>query len=155
MSIPSRDQIDGYITSVEELVVSSYEFVTDIDAINDSVHRLWMHVSRFGPPEMPDIRLPSLGRYEVPAPPPPPPPPPATAWYEGVADWASRNKALVGTVCVGAVGAGLLAGYSASTYTKARAKLRRARTVGSSGSTRRLVVGASILGDYHDMCKCI
>ncbi|EJD05697.1 uncharacterized protein FOMMEDRAFT_139062 [Fomitiporia mediterranea MF3/22] len=142
MSVPSRDQIDGYISSVEELVVSSYAFITDVDAINDSVQRLWMHVSRFGPPEMPDIRLPSLGRFEVPAPLPPPPPlPPTTTWYEDVADWASRNKILVGTMCVGAVGAGLLAGYSASSYARARARARRTqKTIGTSTNNRRLVV---------------
>lgn len=139
--------MDGYMNSVEELIVSSYAFVTDVDAINNSVQRLWMHVSRFGPPEMPDIRLPGLGRFEVPAPiPPPPPPPPATAWYEDVADWAGRNKGLVGAMCVGAVGAGLLAGYSASSYAKAHAKIRRTqKTVGSGNATRRLVVGTSII----------
>ncbi|KAL5529343.1 hypothetical protein ACEPAG_5328 [Sanghuangporus baumii] len=142
MSVPTREQFDNYIASVEELIVSSYDFVTDLDAINDSVQRLWMHVSRFGPPEMPDIRLPSLGRFEVPAPPPPPPPPPPTsAWYEDLTDWASRNKRLIGAMCVGAVGAGLLAGYSASTYARARARLRRTeKTIGSSPATSRLVV---------------
>ena len=147
MSIPTREQFDNYVTSVEELIVSSYEFVTDLDAINDSVHRLWMHVSRFGPPEMPDIRLPTLGRYEIPAPPPPPPPPPcAPVWYEDMTDWASRNKSLIGAMCVGALGAGLLAGYSASTYAKARARLRRTeKTIGSGGGTRRLVVGELVL----------
>lgn len=157
MSVPSREQFDNYISSVEELIVSSYEFVTDVDAINDSVHRLWMHVSRFGPPEMPDIRLPSLGRYEVPAPPPPPPPPPAVrVWYDDVTDWASRNKALVGVVCIGAVGAGLLAGYSASSYTKARARLRRTqKTIGSSPVTRRLVVGGYFIFAVYICFKCL
>ncbi|KAI5124295.1 hypothetical protein M0805_008903 [Coniferiporia weirii] len=142
MSVPSREQIDEYISSVEEYVVSSFAYVSDIHAINDSVNRLWMHVSRFGPPEMPVLNLPGLGRFDVPPPPPLPPPPPIqTSWCEGVGAWAGRNKALVGAVCVGAVGAGLLAGYSASAYAKTRARSRRAqRTVGSGTSSRRLIV---------------
>ncbi|KAH8117187.1 hypothetical protein DFH11DRAFT_1573658 [Phellopilus nigrolimitatus] len=141
MSMPSKDQIDEYIASVEDYVVSSFAFVSDVQALNDSVHRLWMHVSRFGPPEMPDIHLPGLGSFPVPSPPPPPPPPAPTSWCGDVAHWAGRNKVLVGTMCVGAVGAGLLAGYSASKYASARANYRRAqRTVGSSASTRRLLV---------------
>lgn len=141
--MPSTDWVDEYIASVEEYVVSSFTFVSDIDAINDSVNRLWGHVSRFGPPEMPDLGLRSLGRFEVPPPPPPPPLPLASPrWYEEIANWASRNKVLVGTACVGAAGAGLLAGYSASAYTRARARTRHAqKTIGSSLSTRRLLVG--------------
>ena len=143
MSVPSREQFDNYISSVEELIISSYEFVTDVDAINDSVHRLWMHVSRFGPPEMPDLNLRGLGRFEVPPPPPPPLLPLASpTWYEEIGHWASRNKVLVGSVCIGAAGAGLLAGYSVSSYRKARMRTRNAQKVlGSSLSNRRLLVG--------------
>lgn len=135
-------------------MVSSFAFVSDINAINDSVNRLWGHVSRFGPPEMPDLGLRGLGRFEVPPPPPPPPLPPASPrWHEEVADWASRNRVLVGTLCVGAVGAGLLAGYSASAYTKARTRTRHAqKTIGSNLSSRRLLVGKYIhISMIYDM----
>ena len=146
IAMPTREQIDAYIASVEDYVYQSYEFVTNIDAMNDSVQRLWMHVTRFGPPEMPDIRLPSLGLFEVPAPAPrlPPPPPPPTAWYEDAAHWMNRNKALTGALCASAVGAGLLVGYRVSR--KAHAKSRRLhnhRTIGVNSSTRRLLVGKS------------
>ena len=142
MPAPSRDQIDGYISSVEEYVSSTYAFVTDVNAVQESVHSLWRHASRFGPPEMPEINLPSLGFYEVPAPPPPPPPTMSNSWLGDVARWAGRNKTLVGVMCIGAVGAGLLAGYSTSSIARASAKTKRIqKTVGLGSSTRRLVVG--------------
>lgn len=144
--MPSRDQIDAYISSVEDYVYQSYEFVTNVDNLNDSVQRLWMHVTRFGPPEMPDIRLPGLGRFEIPAPSPPPPPPPPKAWYEGAADWAGRNKMLTGALCASAVGAGLFVGYGILNRSKLQARARRLhKNVGSNTSTRRLLVGESSL----------
>lgn len=154
--MPSTEWVDEYIASVEDYVVSSFAFVSDIGAINDSVNRLWMQVSRFGPPEMPNLGLRGLGRFEVPPPPPPPPLPPAPPrWYEEVGNWASKNKALVGAVCVSAVGAGLLAGYSASAYAKARAHTRHAqKTIGLSLSNRRrLLVGES--SNLNHLCMAL
>lgn len=141
--MPSTEWVDEYIASVEEYVVSSFTFVSDVNAIHDSVNRLWGQVSRFGPPEMPDLNLRGLGRFEVPPPPPPPLLPLASpTWYEEIGHWASRNKVLVGSVCIGAAGAGLLAGYSVSSYRKARMRTRNAQKVlGSSLSNRRLLVG--------------
>ena len=53
---------------------------------------------------------------------------------------AGKNKKVAGVLCVGALGAGLLAGYSALTYVKGRAKGAR-RAVGANAATRRCIVG--------------
>ena len=157
MAIPSRDQIDEYIATVEEYVQSSFtSVVPDIPAISEHIHNLWYEITRFGPPELPDIPFPSLGTYELPPPPPPPPPPPVpTAWYEDLADWATQNRRLVGAACVVAVGAGLLAGYSSSKYLRSHVKAKAAkRTVGSGTSQRTLVVGElpSSLPEISNQC---
>lgn len=145
MAMPTREQLDEYVNQVEMYVASSFASVTpDIPAISDAIHRLWLDLSRFGPPELPELRIPGLGAFEMPAPPPPPPPPPVPrSWIGDVGDWAGRNRRLVGGICVCALGAGLLAGYSASRYAHKR-RIRLAKsTTGSAGAAnfRKLVVG--------------
>lgn len=144
--MPSRDQIDEYIASIETYIATSFASVApDIQGINDSINQLWRDVTRFGHPEMPDLHLPrALGMFDVPAPPPPPPPPaPPAGLCASTLAFVSRNRKMAGVVCVGAIGAGLLVGYSASAFIQARA--RRARgAVGTSSATRRLIVGMSL-----------
>ena len=145
MQPPTREQIDEYIAGIEAYVSTSFASVApDIHGINDAINQLWREVTRFGPPEMPDLRLPGLGRFEVPAPPPPPPPPPVptppAGFCASVVKLAGKNKKVAGVLCVGALGAGLLAGYSALTYVKGRAQGAR-RAVGASAATRRGIVG--------------
>lgn len=50
---------------------------------------------------------------------------------------------MAGVVCVGAIGAGLLVGYSASAFIQARTRRVRG-AVGTSSATRRLIVGMSL-----------
>lgn len=144
MSIPTREQIEEYVYAVEQYVSSSFVSVApDIPAITDAVHRLWLDVSRFGPPELPEIRLPGLGSFEVPFSPPPPPPPPQLTWVERAVDWAGRHRKVMG-VCI--IGASFAVGYSATVAVQRRSKARMAsRTVGFNPNARRLVVGESIL----------
>ncbi len=143
MSIPTREQIEDYVYAVEQYVSSSFVSVApDIPAITDAIHRLWLDVSRFGPPELPDIHLPGLGSFEVPLALPPPPPPPQLTWVERAVDWAGRHRKVMGA-CI--VGASFAVGYSATVAVQRRNKAKLAsRTVGSNPNARRLVVGESI-----------
>ncbi|TDL25016.1 hypothetical protein BD410DRAFT_766704 [Rickenella mellea] len=148
MSLPTKEQIEDYISSAEEFLSSSLSSVTpDLPGISDAIHRLWLDVSRFGPPELPslpDIHIPGLGRYEVPLPPPPPPPPVPKTWYEDAADWASNNKPLVGGICVGTVGLGLLLGYGVSSFSGRR---HRSSTIRPSATPSRRQVVVVLGGD--------
>lgn len=144
--MPARDQIDEYIASIETYISSSFASVApDIQGINDAINQLWRDVTRFGHPEMPDLHLPrALGMFDVPAPPPPPPPPaPPAGLCESTLTFVSRNRKMAGVVCVGAIGAGLLVGYSASAFIQARTRRVRG-AVGTSSATRRLIVGMSL-----------
>lgn len=106
----------------------------DLPDVREAVHRLWLDVSRFGPQHMPDIKVPGLGPFAVPAPPPPPPPP--KSWLENTADWVGLHPWTVGSIVVGVVGAGLLVGYN-STYKHARFK--KVKTAATA--ERRRVIG--------------
>ncbi|KLO10533.1 hypothetical protein SCHPADRAFT_999487 [Schizopora paradoxa] len=138
-SIPSREQIEEYVFAVEQYVQSSFVSVApDIPAITDAIHRLWLDVSRFGPPELPEMRIPGLGSFEVPVAPPPPPPPPPLTWVERAVEWAGRHRKVMGA-CI--IGASFAVGYSATVSYQRRSKARvAARTVGFNPNARRLVV---------------
>lgn len=146
MSIPSREQIEEYVVAVEEYVSSSFQSVApDIPAISDAIHRLWVDLSRFGPPEMPDIAFPGLGGFEVPTPPPPPPPPPMpqNTWCEDVANWASRHR-LAMSACV--LGLTFATAYGATVFAQNRSRAKMVtKTIGTGPHARRLVVGETAI----------
>ncbi|KAK7034022.1 hypothetical protein VNI00_012453 [Paramarasmius palmivorus] len=100
------DKLESYLESLEELLSTSLEVP---GSIRESVHQLWIDITRYGPPQLP--QLPVLGDFEVPPPPPPPPPPSSSLNFN--LNWK------VGAGVVG-VGAGLLVGYTL--YTRPRPK---------------------------------
>ncbi|KDQ60890.1 hypothetical protein JAAARDRAFT_55627 [Jaapia argillacea MUCL 33604] len=130
------DQVHSYLESVEDLVFSSLAGVApDLPNVREAVHRLWADVTRYGPPQFPEIHLPGLGDFEIP--PPPPPPPPPKSWWDHSADWVGEHPRTAAGIAVGAVGAGLLAGYG-SVYMRRSARMRRAQAL--SANERRQVV---------------
>lgn len=149
--IPTAEQIEDYLDSLEEMFFSSLSAATpDLPNVREAIQRLWEDVSRFGPQALPplsDIHLPSLGTFEVP--PPPPPPPPPRSFIESSTDWFAEHKWTSASVGLGLViGAGLLTAYGSGYY---RPKLRRSKTRATSANPtneRRQVVGKQTL------CPC-
>ena len=77
--LPTIEQIEDYLESVEELVVSSLSAATpDLPKVSEAINRLWQDVLRHSPQAVP-ASLKGLGAFEVPPPPPPPPPPPVSS----------------------------------------------------------------------------
>ena len=79
MFIPTVENIEAYLQHVEELVVTSLSAAApDMPSVQQALQRLQDDLARFWPsslPQLPEIKLGSLGPFEVPPPPPPPPPP--------------------------------------------------------------------------------
>ena len=139
MSVPTRDQIEDYIESIEEYVSTSFTTVApDIQAITDAINRLWFDITRFGPPELPSLQdIPGLGNFEIP-PPRPLPPPPELTWMEEVQEWTGRHRLTTAAVCVGL---GLAVAYGAVTlHSRSRVQVA-GRRVRGEGAARRKVVG--------------
>ncbi len=138
--IPTVEQIEDYLESLEELFYSSLSASTpDLPNVREAINRLWEDVSRFGPqalPPLPDIKIPGLGPFEVPPPPPPPPPPKAP--LEMLADWAESRRWTIAAVGLGAIGIGVLAGVG-KFHLKRKAGLRKLKA--SATQERRQVVG--------------
>ncbi|THH17127.1 hypothetical protein EW146_g3643 [Bondarzewia mesenterica] len=134
--MPLVDGIQDYFESAENYVHASLSAVSaEMPMISEALHRLWVDVSRFGP-TLPDIRLPGLGDFEVPAPPPPPPPPPQSLWDKS-AEWISEHPWKASSLGVGIAGVGLLVGYG---NVRARRNARLRRRVHASGERRQVVV---------------
>ncbi|KAH9928225.1 uncharacterized protein B0H18DRAFT_1159102 [Fomitopsis serialis] len=137
--LPTVEQIEDYMQSIEELLFSSLQAATpDLPRVNEAIHRLWEDVSRFGPqslPPLPDLHIPGLGAFEVPPPPPPPPPPPSQSFLRHTAHWVADHPWTTAGITFGAVGAGLLVGYG---YYHAGSTTVRVRA--SASSDRRQVV---------------
>lgn len=111
--MPSLDNVEEYVRSVEEYFYSSLSAVTySLPDVHEVVNQLWVDISRYGPglPTFPEVHIPSLGEYQVP-PPPPPPPPVSTSWITRSTDWVERHPWKTTGIVVGVVGAGLLVGY--------------------------------------------
>ncbi|EPQ57977.1 hypothetical protein GLOTRDRAFT_136789 [Gloeophyllum trabeum ATCC 11539] len=138
--IPTVEEIEGYLESIEELFLSSTSSVPDFPNVRDAVHRLWADISRFGPPgwsSFPDIHLPSLGDFEIPPRPPPPPPPPPKSAIEKSFDWISDHPKTTAGIAVGLAGAGLWVGYGSFV---ARTYHKRGKRVQTRADERRQVV---------------
>lgn len=147
--VPSIDEVEEYFQSLERFLTDSLVVASPaLPNIREAVHRLWVDISRFGPPGLssfPDIHVPGLGAFEVP-PPPPPPPPPRTL-VEKAGDWIIENPWKSSSIAVTAlVGAGLLAGYT--TFHMTHAHKRRVRSTTVTPEKRQVVV---VLGGDHPL----
>jgi len=138
--VPSIDEVEEYFQSLERFLTNSVAAASPgLPNIREAVHRLWVDISRFGPPgfsSFPDIHVPGLGAFEVP-PPPPPPPPPRTL-VEKAGDWIVENPWMSSSIVVTALGAGLLAGYTTFRITHTHKRRVRSTTVTPE---KRQVVG--------------
>lgn len=140
LMVPSVDEIEEYFQSLEYFLIDSLAAASpDLPNIGEAIHRLWVDISRFGPPGLPsfpDIHVPGLGAFEVP-PPPPPPPPPRTL-IEKAGDWIIEHPWKSSGIAVTVLGAGLLAGYTTYRITHYRKRRLRSTTVTPE---KRQVVG--------------
>ncbi|KAG2158511.1 uncharacterized protein EDB93DRAFT_1238246 [Suillus bovinus] len=146
--VPSIDEVEEYFQSLERFLTDTLVVASPgLPNIREAVHRLWVDISRFGPPGLssfPDIHVPGLGAFEVP-PPPPPPPPPRTL-VEKAGDWIMENPWKSSSIAVTALGAGLLAGYT--TFHMTRVHKRRVRSTTVTPEKRQVVV---VLGGDHPL----
>lgn len=141
--VPTLEQVEDYVHSVEELIFASLSAATpDLPNVRQAIQRLWEDVLRHGPqalPSLPDLHIPGLGAFEVPPPPPPPPPPLPKSLIGTTADWMSTHKCTTALISLSLIGVGLYAGYGTVMYQQ---HARSRRTVKISGNTeRRRIVG--------------
>lgn len=135
--LPTIDQIDAYLDSVEQIVVTSLSAATpDLGQVSEAINRLWQDVLRHSPQAVP-ATLKGLGAFEVP-PPPPPPPPPKGLW-ENTADWVADHPWTVAGLGIGVVGAGLLVGYASPRFHR-RTRVGARRHVAPTSTERRQVI---------------
>lgn len=146
MFVPSVENIEAYLQHVEEVVITSVSQVApDMPSMKQVVQRLQEDVARFWPqslPQLPEIKMPNLGPYEVP--PPPPPPPPPHSLFEKSADWVAAHPWKTAGIGIGIVGAGLVVGYG-GIYYAGSVRSRRYRNVSAvQDGERRQVVGEHV-----------
>ena len=138
--IPTREEIEAYIDSVEEYVFASFAAATpDLPNIRNTIYRFWEDVSRYGPSGLPsihDIKVPVLKDFQIP---PPPPVVPPKSTLESSVDWMANHPWKASSIAVGVVGVGLLVGYSASR--RRYAKVTRLKAIARE---RRQVVGGCL-----------
>jgi hypothetical protein len=142
--MPSLDNVEEYIASVEEYFFSSVSAVSrGFPDVHEAVNQLWVDISRYGPgmPAFPDVHIPTLGDFQVPPPPPPPPPMP-TSLFEQSAAWIERHPWKTSGIVAGAVGTGLLVGYRGFGFRRSRVYATGNKT--SSPVERRQIVGESL-----------
>jgi hypothetical protein len=141
--MPSLENLEEYLASVENYFYSSVTAVSfSLPDVHQAVNQLWVDISRYGPgmPAFPEVRMPTLGDFQVPPPPPPPPPPPdPPSWLEQSALWIGRHPWKASGIVVGAVGAGLLVGYRDLWFKRRRVYATSVKT--SSSIERRQIVG--------------
>lgn len=140
--LPTIDQIEDYLETVEQLVLSSLSAATpDLPKLSEAINRLWQDVLRHSPQAVP-ASLKGLGAFEVP--PPPPPPPPPKGFWESTADWVADHPWTTASISVGFIGAGLLVGYA---HPRIRHRTRvgaRKHPAAAASSERRQVIGEYI-----------
>ena len=139
--MPSLDNVDEYIASVEEYFFSSVSAVSrGFPSVHEAVNQLWVDISRYGPgmPAFPDVHIPTLGDFQVPPPSPPPPPLP-TSFVEQSTAWIERHPWKTSGIVVGALGAGLLVGYRGFWFKRRHVYATGNKT--SSSVERRQIVG--------------
>ena len=139
--MPSLDNVDEYIASVEEYFFSSVSAVSrGFPSVHEAVNQLWVDISRYGPgmPAFPDVHIPTLGDFQVPPPSPPPPPLP-TSFVEQSTAWIERHPWKTSGIVVGALGAGLLVGYRGFWFR--RRQVYATGNKSSPSAERRQIVG--------------
>ncbi|KAF9246415.1 hypothetical protein BU15DRAFT_40086 [Melanogaster broomeanus] len=145
--LPTIDELEQYFDSVERVVSDSLAAVSpDLPIVREALNRLWIDISRFGPglSSLPDIHVPGLGAFEVP--PPPPPPAPPKSLIDNTGDWIIQHPWITSGVVVSALGAGILAGYSAVHLGSVRR--RRTRTAAAAAQTEKRPVVVVLGGDH-------
>ncbi len=136
------EKIEEYFVSVEDYFFSSISSISHgLPDVHEAANRLWTDISRYGPglPAFPEVRIPSLGDFQVPPPPPPPPVIPKHWWLENSSSWIMKNPWKTTGIVVSTVGASLLIGYG-MTHTRRRGP-QRLRTQQAKSTDRRQVVG--------------
>ncbi|KAI0807956.1 hypothetical protein C8Q74DRAFT_1190051 [Fomes fomentarius] len=136
--LPTIEQIEDYLETVEQLVLSSLSAATpDLPKLSEAINRLWQDVLRHSPQAVP-ASLKGLGAFELP--PPPPPPPPPKGFWESTVDWVADHPWTTASISVGFIGAGLLVGY---THPRIRHRTRvgaRKHPAAATSSERRQVI---------------
>ena len=138
--VPTIDELEQYFDYVERLVVDTLAAASpDLPNIQEALNRLWLDISRFGPPglpSLPNIHVPGLGAFEV----PPPPPPPPKSLIGNAGDCIVQHPWITSGMVISVLGAGLLVGYRVI-HTRSLKGTRVKAT--SPQSEKRQVVGAS------------
>lgn len=140
--VPTIDELEQYFDYVERLVTHALTAASpDLPNIQETLNRLWLDISRFGPPglpSLPDIHVPGLGAFEVP--PPPPPTPLPKSLIDNAGEYIVQHPWKTSGMVVSALGAGLLVGYG---VVRMRSVKGRRLKVTSPQSDKRQAIGAS------------
>lgn len=143
--MPTIDDVEQYFQTVERLVSESLTAASlDLPHIREAINRLWVDITRYGPP-FPEIHAGRLGPFELPAPPPPPPPPPKSL-IEKTGDWLKDHSWIVSGLVLSTLGFGLLVGYRA---VSAKHTFRRRIKLTTTVPEKRQVV--VVLGSDHPL----
>ncbi|KAH9483940.1 hypothetical protein JR316_0003418 [Psilocybe cubensis] len=140
--MPSFDNVEEYLASVEEYFHSSLTAVThSLPDVHEVVNQLWIDISRYGPgmPGFPEVTIPSLGDFQVPPPPPPQPTVPSN-WVSQSTDWIGRHPWKASGIVFGVVGAGLLVGYRDTLLRRQNQKAFHVAKKAQSSTERRQIV---------------
>lgn len=140
--VPTIDELEQYFDYVEHVVADALTAASaDLPTIQETMNRLWLDISRFGPhrlPSLPDIHVPGLGTFEVP--PPPPPPLPPKPWISNAGDYVVQHPWITSGMVVSALGVGVLVGCGA---VRTRSLKRRRANIFSPKPEKRQAVGVS------------
>lgn len=138
------EKIEEYWESFGDYFFSSLSIATtDLPNVHEAFNKLWLDITRYGPPipSFPAMHVPVLGDFHLPPPPPPPPPPPHLSWLRECAGWTRRHPWTTSGIVLGVVGASLMVGYR-NVHAKRRNEQYRVK---SQSHERRQVVGGSDL----------
>ncbi|KAI0685673.1 hypothetical protein BC835DRAFT_1382913 [Cytidiella melzeri] len=140
--LPTAESIEEHLQHVEQIVINAIssaapEMRNVLQQLQDDLARFWPQSL----PPLPDIKMPSLGAFEVPPPPPPLPVPKST--LERSADWVGAHPWKAVGLGIGIAGVGVLVGYGGRWHLRSR-RSRRHGVVGSNaeskGDRRQVVV---------------
>jgi len=139
--MPTIDEVEQYFEAVERQVAEALAAASfDFPNVREAINRLWIDITRYGPPgitSLPEVHGGRLGPFEVPPPPPSTPLPKSLS--EKTSDWLKEHPWIVSGVVLSAVGVGLFAGYYVlSTRHPSRSRIKPTAMV----SEKRQVVGA-------------
>ncbi|EKM82586.1 hypothetical protein AGABI1DRAFT_52867 [Agaricus bisporus var. burnettii JB137-S8] len=134
------DRIEEYLASCEDYFFSSLSAVAHgLPDVHEVADRLWIDISRYGPglPTFPEVRIPSLGDFQVPPPPPPPPSPAPIRWLEKSTEWITDHPWMTTGIAASIVGTGLFVRYN---HPRSRRDQQRLRAQQTKSTDRRQVV---------------